>query len=383
MVGLTTRHSVLSLVALLGVAVGLWACLKPPPAPGTDGDADADGDAEGVEGDCTEVVYRDDLSAHPGCSTEGLEDDVAQIPGFSCAARPYVSPTEDTSKPVVILVHGNSDDPDVWEPSTDPTCDPPGADQGAPMLSDRLMDAGYRAYAVDMRSDLVCEVDQCDCSDYTICNPTRTMDHGWGVPLVMNLVEAVMGAYPDRQLVIIGHSFGATVARDALRRLFFQGVPVFQRIDHVLLLSGANHGVSSYCGYDCCGYCNTSRGRCACEMGFRDGYSPTCFSQALNGPDGAWEIPCADGQTAFGRSDACGGHVVPWTTIVMEDEADGSQRDLCSSEASAALVGAENLTIALESADISDYFYCTFLQHHFGSARSREALDLIMNVLAR
>jgi hypothetical protein len=151
----------------------------------------------------------------------------------------------------------------------------------------------------------------------------------------------------------------------------------------VVLLSGANHGVSSYCGYDCCGQCATMRGRCACEMGFRDAFEPTCFSLALNGPGGAWETPCADGQTAFGRGDACGGHAVRYTTIVMEDEVDGSQRDLCTSESSAALAGAENYTIALESPDLSDYFYCTLLQNHFGSQRSLEALNLIMDVLAR
>ncbi len=54
---------------------------------------------------------------HPGCTTDGLAYTPANIPGYRCAARQFEFPpgvTEDTSKPIVILVHGNSDSPNGW-----------------------------------------------------------------------------------------------------------------------------------------------------------------------------------------------------------------------------------------------------------------------------
>ena len=51
---------------------------------------------------------------HPGCSTTGLTYTPATIAGYPCAARQFDFPqgvTEDTTKPIVILVHGNSDGP--------------------------------------------------------------------------------------------------------------------------------------------------------------------------------------------------------------------------------------------------------------------------------
>ena len=173
-----------------------------------------------------------------------------------------------------------------------------------------------------------------------------------------------------------------TLIRDALRRVFYYKNPsVYQRVDDVILLSGANHGVSSACGYDCCGNCDHMRGNCACEMGDRDAYEPTCFMQRLNGEGGEWEAPCADGETAYGIGQVCGGHSVRYTTIVMEDLENGSQKDICVSEESAYLHSADNLTIDVTSEDLSNYFYCGLLRNHFGSARSEEAIDLILTAL--
>jgi pimeloyl-ACP methyl ester carboxylesterase len=371
-----------ALVAAAAVLLG--GCLPPPGiSDGGPGDADGGGGcSEAAYADCGEVNYRDDLAAHPGCSTEGLTYAPAQITGYRCAAKEYVG-TEDTSKPIVLLVHGNSDNVGSWEAyGNDTTCSTPKPDENAPMLAERLVAAGYRVYAVDMRADRVCQVDRCDCDDITICNFTNTMDHGWGVPIVMHFIQSVADAYPDRRISIVGHSFGVTVIRDALRRLHRNGYPVFSRLQDVVLASGGNHGVSSYCGYNCCGQCPHMRGTCACEMGNRDAFEPTCFSRPLSGPDGAWEAPCADGQTAFGCPDACGGNAVAYTTVVMEDMADGSQRDVCVSEASAELRGTANLTISLDSVDLTNYFFCGFLDNHFGSIRSGEGLDTIMRTLS-
>lgn len=357
--------------------VSAWcciSCLPPPQSRANDRDVFNLG-----EHDCGEVEYRDDLDAHPGCTTEGLTYPAAKIPGFRCAAKEYVA-NEDTSKPIVLLIHGNSDYIGAWESFTDveSRCPEPGSEEGAPMLSDRLMEAGFRTYAIDMRATQICEVNRCDCQDIEVCNYVLTMDHGWGVPLVMHLIQSVLETYPDRQISLAGHSFGVTVIRDSLRRIFYyQNPKIFERVDDVVLLSGGNHGVSSGCGADCCGRCDHMRGNCACEMGDRDAYSPTCFSRLLNGGNNEWESPCSDGQTAYGIEDSCGGHSVSYTTIVMEDLQEGAQKDLCVSQESAYLEGATNYTVATTSEDLSNYFYCGLLRNHFGSARSQEAIDLI------
>src|SRR6185312_7170037 len=54
---------------------------------------------------------------HPGCTVDGLSYTPASIPGYPCAARDFPFPdgvTEDTTKPIVILIHGNSDTPAGW-----------------------------------------------------------------------------------------------------------------------------------------------------------------------------------------------------------------------------------------------------------------------------
>lgn len=343
------------------------------------GQPDGLGEAADV-GDCPEVDYRDDLDDHPGCTVEGLDGPLGLVPGFRCAAVAYEAPTEDPDLPVVVLVHSNGGDPRVWEPRIDPSVDPPGPEQGAPMLADVLTQAGFLAFAVDLRTDRVCEVDDCGCSDSTICNLTRTVDHGWAVPLVMHLIEAVMAAHRGRQVSIVAHGFGATVVRDAIRRLTLRGVAVLARLEDVVLLAGLNHGISDRCGWDRCGMSNTARGRCGCELGFQD-EAPTCFVGRLNGPGGAWEAPCADGRTAYGRNDACGGHRVRWTTVVMADE-DASAIGLsCSSEATAALAGADNLTLGPDAVDRSDYWLGQAFVADCGAARSREAIELVLRVL--
>lgn len=375
------RTPALALFAVLSIVTA--ACFAPgedaaPPDAGPAPDGNPTLSAE----DCADtslIVYRDDLAQHPGCSIEGLKYTPAEIPGYPCAAKAYLPAQDDAQKPIVLLVHGNSDGVGGWEAYMNPSCDPPGPMQGQPMLADRLVAAGYRVYAVDMRSDRtpLTGADPADCMGST-CNVAHTMDHGWGVPIVMSFVHAVLAANPGRSVVLIGHSFGATVIRDALRRLQLAGTPAWARVQDVILLSGGNHGVSPACGFSECGTNTTMRGRAACQFGNRDAYQPNCFTRVLNGEDGVWEAPCADGVHAFGASDACGGHTVRWTTIVMSDLPDGAQQDQCVSEQSSALAGADNQTIALTSYDESDYFLCGVLKNHFGSQRSVEAMDRIL-----
>ena len=311
------------------------------------------------------IEYRDDLGGHPGCTTDGLAYPAATIAGYSCAAKDYGG-TPQADKPLVLLVHGNSDTPDEWE----------RFEGGDPMVAERLIASGHPVLAVDLRIDLVDDPQ----SNNDTENAARNVDHGWAVPLVQEFIAKAIAANPDRQIALIGFSLGVTVIRDALRRLHVSGeLPeLWTKIDHVILLAGANHGVSTFAKL--CGKNPTMRGEVACEMGNRDAYSPTDFLSALNGAGGSWETPCSDGATAYG-DDACGGHTVAYTTIVMRDIMDGSYQDEFVSEASTALEGADNRLLELTDVDESGYFFGGLLKNHYGSARSAAALAIIEEVL--
>lgn len=335
--------------------------------------------------DATSVSYRDDLAAHPGCTTEGLGYQAAVLPDYRCAARDFsteLGGTDAPGAPVVLLVHGNSDAPDSWmayapeTPCTDEGGNPRvGATENAPMLAERLVSAGVRTYAVDLRFD---RVDDPATNNETE-NAAKNMDHGWAVPITQHFIRSAMEAHPDRRFVIMGFSLGVTVARDALRRLAVNdGFDVFSRLDHAIYLAGANHGVSSFA---LCGSNPTMRGRVACEMGNRAAFAPTDFLRPLNGAEGEYETPCADGESAFGLEGACGGNTVQYTTIVMEDLPGGEQQDLFVSEASSALRGADNRTIGLNDVDESNYFFCGLFRNHYGAARSEAALEVVRQAL--
>jgi pimeloyl-ACP methyl ester carboxylesterase len=336
----------------------LAGCFKSIPGPADDDDGGGAEDA---------IEYRDDLDSHPGCSSAGMTYSPASIPGYACAAKAYAG-AGDPGKPVVILVHGNSDTPAEWE----------RFEGGDPMLSEQLIAAGYKVVALDLRIDLV---DDPQANNDTE-NAARNVDHGWTVPLTQALIGAVLDGEPDRQIALIGFSLGVTTIRDALRRMHLAAddpAALWSRIDDVVLLAGANHGVSSFPRL--CGKNPTMRGKVACEMGHRDAYSPTDFLVPLNGPSGAWETPCSDGASAFGDADVCGGHTVAYTTVVMKDIAMGSYQDEFVSEASAALDGADNRLLELTDVDTSGYFFGGLLQNHYGSARSAAALAIVEEVL--
>lgn len=351
--------------ALCGALTVSVACLAPPRL--------VDDTPAGAEPFADAISYRDDLGAHPGCSSAGLAGTPASIAGYSCAALDFTT-NEDPSKPIVILVHGNSDTPRGWQTSSDPSCEPPGAMQGAPMVAERLAAAGHRVIALDMRAALVDD----PAGNNDTENAAKNMSHGWGVPLAQHLIESVLAAYPDRQVSVVGFSFGVTVVRDALRRIDVNdGVDLWPRLDDVVLLAGGNHGVSTY---PLCGSNPTMRGQVTCEMGDRAAFAPTPFLAALNGEEGAWETPCGPDGNAFGR-DVCGGHAVEYTTLVMEDIPGGTQQDTFVSQASSALRGARNLTVGLTDFDTSDYFFCGLFKDHYGAARSAAALDVIVGAL--
>jgi pimeloyl-ACP methyl ester carboxylesterase len=342
---------------ILAAAILAGGCFQSVPGPTGGGDNGSVEDA---------IAYRDDLGSHPGCATDGMAYTAASIPGYGCAAKAYAG-GDDPNKSIVILVHGNSDTPDEFEAFED----------GDPMIAERLVADGHPVIAVDLR------IDKCDDpqANNDTENAARNIDHGWAVPIVQDLVAAVIAESPDRPIALVGFSLGVTTIRDALRRLHLAGEidgGVWSHVEDVVLLAGANHGVSSFARL--CGKNPTMRGEVACEMGNRDAYSPTDFLAALNGPDGAWETPCADGTTAYGE-DACGGHTVAYTTVVMRDISNGSYQDEFVSEASARLAGADNRLIELTDVDESGYFFGGLLKNHYGSARSAAALAIVEEVL--
>ena len=235
----------------------------------------ADGD-QSLEADYA-GRYRDDLDNHPGCQPRAMYgantseplsfDNNAMVPagmpaninGYACAAKEYTQPNEDTTKPIVILVHGNSSGVTTYEEYTrndiaGTTFTNAGGFEfmvdamAREQLASKLVAAGYRVIGFDARTDLVATLGDYS-NDQATGNPFLNMDHGWVVPMLQSLIKAVMNENPERKVSIIAHSLGVTTTRDALRRLYNEtgtgAVNPYGRLQDVVLLSGANHGVSS------------------------------------------------------------------------------------------------------------------------------------------
>jgi pimeloyl-ACP methyl ester carboxylesterase len=334
---------------------------------------------------------------HPGCSTTGLSYTAASIAGFQCAAREFPAANEDTTKPIVVLVHGNSESPNGWIKfvHADPASLQFPADTDArDQLAELLPAAGFRTIAIDMRTDLIDDPNSPEGSDTG--NTPKNADHGWNVPLLQSLIKQLAIANPDRKISVIGFSLGATTVRDALRRLWAEhadgkwDINIMSRLQDVIVASGANHGVVSFAKQ--CGVNLTMRGTVTCQMGQRNQYTQTAFHRPLNGPPidgedafgGWWETPCADGDYAFGRRDACGDNTVSYTTITMQDLENGTQQDEFVSEHASRLYPtkcANNVLTGLNDFDTSGYFFNGFFRNHYGSVRSDAGLAKILAAL--
>lgn len=339
------------------------------------------------------------LLGGPNAATGFIDGDKANIPGYPCAAKEYTQADEDTSKPIVILVQGNSTRPHTWEKfmlpeGVDPvtayenvlfTADTTPRDQ----LAEKLIAANYRVIAVDFRTDVVLNVEP------ATYNTAGNIDHGWATPILQSLVKAVIQNNPTRKIALIGHSLGVTVARDALRRLYVEytkgaagAVNPFEHVSHVILGSGANHGVSTYDPAlgALCQNNPSMRGTIVCEMGSRSNYVQTYFHKPLNGPLDLFSTPCADGDYAFGKKGQCGGNAVKYFTVTMTDKEKGSNyQDLYVSEASSRLDMdgcVTNKLTTLNDYDTSGYFNKGFIANHFGSMRSEAGLALTLQYLA-
>ena len=339
---------------------------------------------------------------HPGCTSAGLMYTPASIASYSCAARQFDFPAgsaEDTTKPIVILVHGNSESPNGWMKfvHADPSSLMFPADTTArDQLAEKLPKLGFRTLAVDLRTDKIDDPKSPEGKD--IGNTPKNADHGWTVPLLQELIKKTAIAYPDRKISLVGFSLGATTVRDALRRLWAENqdgkwdINIFSRIDVVVVASGANHGVVSFAKQ--CGLNLTMRGTVTCEMGQRNQYTQTAFHRALNGPPidgigefgGWWETPCANGDYAYGKRSACGGNKVSYTTITMQDLMNGTQQDEFVSEHASRLYPKEcanNILTGLTDFDTSGYFYNGFFRNHYGAVRSEAGLAKVVAALEK
>lgn len=319
--------------------------------------------------DAPSVKYRV-LAGHPGCTPAGLSYPAASIPGYTCAAKAYPADREDTKKPIVVLVHGNSSTPADWEKF------PADKADAKPMLAERLVDAGFRVFAVDFRKDK--SDDPAGNNDTE--NAAQNFDHAWATPILEHLVDSVLAAYPGRKISIVSFSVGSTIVRDALRRLHRAKKKPFERIDLLALAAGGHHGVSTF--RKLCGANPTMRGRIACELGDRTAFVDTDFSKPLNGPGGAWETPCRDGDTAYGQAGVCGGNKVRYLTLVMRDIKEGTFQDEFVSEAASALAGADNQTVELTDVDETGYFFNGLFKNHQGAIRSEKALTVLVKALS-
>lgn len=389
-----------------------WTVTDAPEMTRTGGDQNLEADYAGK--------YRDDLDNHAGCTARDaygnnveafVSDNEADVPAgspaslddYPCAAKIYDTPTADADKPVVILVHGNSSSVTSFEEYAKASLagttinnvagfevlvDTTVRDQ----LATRLIDAGYPVVSFDARIDRVATLGDWS-ADSATGNAFMNIDHGWAVPMLQSLVKAVIADNPDRQVSIVGHSLGVTVIRDALRRLYLESkdgaagaVNPFAHLRDVVLLSGANHGVSS--GELLCTSFSHMRGKVGCEMGDRAAFVPTYFTKPINGPSDLFAAPCADGSYAFGEREQCEGNVVQYTTITMEDLPEGALQDEFVSEASSSLdlePCVTNELIGLGAYDTSGYFFTGapgFFANHFGSARADAGMTLILSKLA-
>ncbi|MCB9732958.1 MAG: alpha/beta hydrolase [Deltaproteobacteria bacterium] len=410
------RAAIATKSAAVASQLATWSIADAPEMTASGGDVKKEADYAGK--------YRDDLANHVGCAARteygknveafvqdneaevpaGAPADGTNLPGYDCAAKVYTQVSPDTTKPVVILVHGNSSSVTSFEEYAKAslagteianvagftfTVDTTTRKQ----LAQSLVDAGYEVVAFDARIDTVASLTDYDPASAT-GNPFRNIDHGWAVPMLEELVKAVHTKYPGRKVSMIGHSLGVTVIRDALRRLYNESkagttgaINPFTFLKDVILLSGANHGVSNG-KLLCDSFLANMKGTVGCEMGDRATFVPTYFTKPLNGPSDLFSAPCADGSYAFGEEDQCDGNVVQYTTVTMEDLPDGSLQDEFISEASSKLdlePCVDNETIGLGDYDSSGYFFTGapgFFANHFGTPRSNAGIALVLDKLA-
>ncbi|MBI5543735.1 MAG: alpha/beta hydrolase [Deltaproteobacteria bacterium] len=374
----------------------------------------------------------------PGVPVQGTDANLpGYVPGYPCAAKEYSMPagvSVDKTKPIVVLVHGNSSSPNSWEEYAydsfaDDDPEKPGVQLATfskftftpetttrEMLAAKLVKQGFRVIAVDFRTDVTATLEGANlkapptgAGSEGYGDAIGNVDHGWSTPILQSLVAALIAANPEQEISLVGHSLGSTVIMDTLRRLHNDhkagklATNPFTRIRHVVLASGAVHGVRD--GEFNCGNYDTMRGTVNCEMGDRDKWTATAFNKMLNGPEDLFTTPCADGSFAYGQKDQCGGKAVRYLTLTMRDPDTGALQDEFVSMASARLsmdmvqkdstgkiIGiadkacVDNQLVELSDFDPSGFFMDFFnlqgfLANHFGAIRSETGMGKIVTKL--
>jgi pimeloyl-ACP methyl ester carboxylesterase len=197
-----------------------------------------------------------------------IEDASLQAPviGFGAAGTVVHTP--------VILLHGNNDTPF-------PTaCNPYGAMQA---LAQYLVDHGYAASEVWA---LGYQGDQCDLGPDPTHRSRIAHTNAANVPDLRRFVRAVLAFTGAKQVDIVGHSLGVTIAREWIRE--DEAQPVVRRL---VAIDGPNHGIIN-CSPDPANYWQaagaggfTPSSDVCQELGSPD----TPFLRLLNGPGGSGE----------------------------------------------------------------------------------------------
>ena len=379
--------------------------------------------------------YWDDLAIHPGCAPRLVYDgdtdifnsattnssNEATVPsgsgadgtnsgtllqGYQCAAKIYDARPSgfDDGLPIVVLMPGNSGSPNHFEEYfraeiagttvTSGSFEYTLASTVQESLATKLVALGYQVFSPDMRPDqIIATLDGAvvatEFADPSFGDAFGSMDHGWGSPILQHFMETLM-TNTDQQISMVGHSYGYSLVRDSLRRIYMKhkagNFPInpYTRIRDLVLCSGTAHGVRN--GDLECSTRSNLRSKCNCQMGDRESYIPTDFNKALNGPNDLYATPCADASTAYGETGVCEDHAVRYTTITMRDVEDGVFQDEYVSEGASALNIApcvSNELISSENGfDTSGFFYGgALLANHLGAIRSQEGIAKIIEAL--
>jgi len=202
-------------------------------------------------------------------------------PGFpeiedTSLAKPVIGfgATGPVTRTPVIFLHGNNDTPF-------PTaCNPYGAVQA---FAQYLADHGY---ATSELWALGYQGDQCDLGIDPTFRSRIAHTNAANVPDLRRFVRAVLAFTGAKQVDIVGHSLGVTVAREWIRQ--DEAQPIVRR---VVAIDGPNHGIIN-CSPDPANYWQapaaggfTPSSEVCQELGSPD----TPFLRLLNGPGGSGE----------------------------------------------------------------------------------------------
>ncbi len=386
-------------------------------------------------GDQTSVTfdgkYMDDLENHPGCVKRGYYDGntgfitrviieenynliintnvatvpegvEANLPGFVCSAKEYTIDNEDTTKPIVVLVHGNLDSINAWEEFfvTDFAGDyalnsdtiildtEPGE-----KLASKLIKNGFKTFAVDLRTDLVATLNGFGAANINGKDYSKTSllySTGWAVPIVQNLIKSILINYPSRKISIIAHSSGTIFARDAVRRLFSEyineqagAVNPLPRIKDIILLNAINHGYTDFSEPLACETDFSQSTQNICQIGFIE-LPATEFMKRINGTRDKWTTPCGDGQYAFNLEGYCQDNNIRYYSIMLdEDKTNKLYFDSITTIESASLNSpyCENIRLSTSAYDSSGFYGKGDEAYHYGGNRSDEGMELIIEKL--